>query len=254
MQRVVHTECMTLRRRLALLILSGPLTASAAQAQGRIEPYALARPWSEANLVPLALPGQTLQRAFERLSANGLSCTIQGYPMLFCRVPAARQPERCESLHVSVFADDHAYPKAHDPVDRIADMLGRRVGSVSARCDRAPDWSAEKFEPTTADAQDAVRDAARIRAESAPDLQRLSWQLLADGAACGLTVSSDGARLTCTDGGLGAHVCSDASATFVARALQDTPPTLVAWGCARGAYVPPPPDPNDHDKWAELRG
>jgi hypothetical protein len=188
-------------------LLAPPCGAATAEQQAR---YAAARAWNVQHLGPLGLAGRSLQSAFERLSEAGLACSVESRPTLFCRLPAAALPPGCPSLSVMVSSEDAAWPEAHDPIDRVADVLGRRAAPPSVVCSVALDPFDGKFLPMTLVSTASLHDAADTLARAAPDLQLLEMRLLA----------------------------ADANVVEVA--------------CRRGRYLPPEPDRNDHDRWAEL--
>lgn len=230
-------------------LLAAPCGAATAEQQAR---YAAARAWNVQHLGPLGLAGRSLQSAFERLSEAGLACSVESRPMLFCRLPAAALPPGCPSLSVMVSSEDAAWPEAHDPIDRVADVLGRRAAPPSVFCSVALDPFDGKFLPMTLVSTASLHDAADTLARAAPDLQLLEMRLLAADANCSLIPRGDSRRLSCDGQSLQTPDCTDASAVFEAPAMTGAAPHVVEVACRRGRYVPPEPDRNDHDRWAEL--
>ena len=257
-QPLAHNGAMRMHLRplrpLRTIALALGLGASLAAVAGVVGGNEISRAFMASHVTPLGLPGQSLETAFQRLSENGMNCRMNESPVLFCHVPAAQAPTGCGQLDVSVYADNDAWPKAHDVAERVADILGRTAKSVVAGC-----WPAlappelDRFAPMSDASSTSMRQIAETLAGAAPDLRTLMHRLIAAQADCRWTADASGTRLACSGGDvLHTDDCSDGNLVFHAADPRDGVPRAVEATCTRGRYIPPEPSPADHDRWAEF--
>ena len=208
-----------------------------------------------AHVQPLGLKGGSLDNAFEKLSALGMSCGAAGFPMLSCHLHDAEASSGCKDLSVSVFAADPSYPREHEVPDRVRGLLARTASSVMGSCmpTIASLPGTGRFEPVTEDSSTSLRQASDALAAKSSDLATLAYGLMGSMTECRKEKPAEGPRVTCSGGSeLYTSACSQGQASFGAAAWQGATPHVVETTCLRGHYVPPEPDPKEHDRWAEF--